>query len=173
VRGGVFRATVGLYENTARAGDVLHWPSFPSPGWDWRGAVWHAPGVRDQFADIIYPAMNQIVSEAARCATAPTANGPSQSSSGPLRRRHRRRAVPLAKRRSFVTHVPGLKVVIPLTLTTQGAAQSRGARSQPVSSLSPRKEPPDPRRSAGGGIHHADRAANVSRRGGTIIFAMA
>jgi len=116
VRGGVFRATVGLYEKYGAA-RVIDSPlaelSIAGVG---IGAALYGmrPVCEIQFADFIYPAMNQIVSEAAKMC---------YRSNGEW-------TVPIVIRapygggiggglyhsqsvEAFFTHVPGLKVVIP------------------------------------------------------------
>jgi len=82
-KGGVFGATDGLY---ARFGEsrVLDTPLAESAivgvaiGAALNGLI---PIAEIQFADFIHPAFDQIVSEAAGPATAPTATGPCRSSS--------------------------------------------------------------------------------------------
>ncbi|NPV75016.1 MAG: alpha-ketoacid dehydrogenase subunit beta [Anaerolineae bacterium] len=116
VRGGVFRATVGLYEKYGPA-RVIDSPlaelSIVGVG---IGAALYGmrPVCEIQFADFIYPAMNQIVNEAAKMC---------YRSNGEW-------TVPIVIRapygggiggglyhsqslEAFFTHVPGLKVVIP------------------------------------------------------------
>ena len=115
-RGGVFRATVGLYDKFG-AERVIDSPlaelSIVGVG---IGAALYGmrPVCEIQFADFIYPAMNQIISEAAKMC---------YRSNGDW-------TVPMVIRapygggiggglyhsqslEAFFTHVPGLKVVIP------------------------------------------------------------
>jgi 2-oxoisovalerate dehydrogenase E1 component beta subunit len=143
VRGGVFRATVGLYEKYGED-RVIDSPlaelSIVGVG---IGAALYGmkPICEIQFADFIYPAFNQIVSEAAKMTyrsngtwtvpmviRAPYGGGiggglyHSQSVEG------------------FFTHIPGLKVVIPSNpYDAKGLLKSAVRDPNPVIYLEPKK----------------------------------
>ena len=153
-RGGVFRATIGLYDKYG--GDrVIDSPlaelSIVGVG---IGAALYGmrPICEIQFADFIYPAFNQIVSEAAKMCyrsngewtvpmviRAPYGGGiggglyHSQSVEG------------------FFAHIPGSESGDPFqSVRRQRAAEVRGARSQPGDFPGAEERLPlDPRRSAG------------------------
>lgn len=142
-RGGVFRATMGLYEKYGGE-RVIDSPlaelSIVGVG---IGAALYGmrPICEIQFADFIYPAFNQIVSEAAKMCyrsngewtvpmviRAPYGGGiggglyHSQSVEG------------------FFTHIPGLKVVIPSTpYDAKGLLKAAVADQNPVIFLEPKK----------------------------------
>lgn len=142
-RGGVFRATVGLYD---RFGEerVIDSPlaelSIVGVG---IGAALYGmrPICEIQFADFIYPAMNQIVSEAAKMC---------YRSNGDW-------TVPMVIRapygggiggglyhsqsvEAFFTHVPGLKVVVPSNpYDAKGLLKSAVRDPNPVIFLEPKK----------------------------------
>lgn len=143
VRGGVFRATVGLYDKYGED-RVIDSPlaelSIVGVG---IGAALYGmkPICEIQFADFIYPAFNQIVSEAAKMTyrsngtwtvpmviRAPYGGGiggglyHSQSVEG------------------FFTHIPGLKVVIPSNpYDAKGLLKSAVRDPNPVIYLEPKK----------------------------------
>jgi 2-oxoisovalerate dehydrogenase E1 component beta subunit len=142
-RGGVFRATVGLYEKYGEMRVIdspLAEASIVGIG---IGAALYGmrPICEIQFADFIYPAFNQIVSEAAKMCyrsngvwtvpmviRAPYGGGiggglyHSQSVEG------------------FFTHVPGLKVVIPSNpYDAKGLLKSAVRDANPVLFLEPKK----------------------------------
>ena len=143
VRGGVFRATVGLYEKYGEE-RVIDSPlaelSIVGVG---IGAALYGmrPICEIQFADFIYPAMNQIISEAAKMCY--RSNGDWQ--------------VPLVIRapygggiggglyhsqslEAFFTHVPGLKVVIPSNpYDARGLLKSAVRDPNPVIFFEPKK----------------------------------
>ncbi len=142
-RGGVFRATVGLYDKFG--GDrVIDSPlaelSIVGVG---IGAALYGmrPICEIQFGDFIYPAMNQIVSEAAKMC---------YRSNGEW-------TVPMVIRapygggiggglyhsqsiEAFFTHVPGLKVVVPATAyDAKGLLKAAVRDPNPVIFLEPKK----------------------------------
>lgn len=143
VRGGVFRATQGLYEKYG-AQRVIDSPlaelSIVGVG---IGAALYGmhPICEIQFADFIYPAMNQIVSEAAKMC---------YRSNGEW-------TVPMVIRspygggiggglyhsqslESFFTHVPGLKVVVPSNpYDARGLLKSAVRDPNPVLYFEPKK----------------------------------
>ncbi len=142
-RGGVFRATVGLLDKygTERVIDSpLAELSIVGVG---IGAALYGmrPICEIQFADFIYPAMNQIVSEAAKMCY--RSNG--------------QWTVPMVIRapygggiggalyhsqsvEAFFTHVPGLKVVIPSTpYDAKGLLKSAVRDNNPVLFFEPKK----------------------------------
>ena len=143
IRGGVFRATVGLYEKYGSA-RVIDSPlaelSIVGVG---IGAALYGmhPVCEIQFADFIYPAMNQIISEASKMCyrsngewtvpmviRAPYGGG----ISGGL---YHSQSV-----EAFFTHVPGLKVVIPSTpADARGLLKSAIRDPNPVLYLEPKK----------------------------------
>jgi 2-oxoisovalerate dehydrogenase E1 component beta subunit len=142
-RGGVFRATVGLFEKYG-ADRVIDSPlaelSIVGVG---IGAALYGmkPICEIQFADFIYPAFNQIVSEAAKM---------TYRSNGSW-------TVPMVIRapygggiggglyhsqsvEAFFTHIPGLKVVIPSTpYDAKGLLKSAVRDPNPVIFLEPKK----------------------------------
>ncbi len=143
VRGGVFRATVGLYEKYGSE-RVIDSPlaelSIVGVG---VGAALYGmrPVCEIQFADFIYPAMNQIISEAAKMC---------YRSNGEW-------TVPIVIRapygggiggglyhsqslEAFFTHVPGLKVVIPSNpYDAKGLLKSAVRDPNPVLFFEPKK----------------------------------
>ncbi len=143
VRGGVFRATVGLHEKYGEE-RVIDSPlaelSIVGVG---IGAALYGmrPICEIQFADFIYPAMNQIISEAAKMCY--RSNGEWQ--------------VPLVIRapygggiggglyhsqslEAFFTHIPGLKVVIPSNpYDARGLLKSAVRDPNPVIFFEPKK----------------------------------
>lgn len=143
VRGGVFRATVGLYDKYGEA-RVLDTPlaelSIVGVG---IGAALYGmrPICEIQFADFIYPAFNQIVSEAAKMCY----------------RTNGEWTVPMVIRapygggiggglyhsqsvEAFFTHVPGLKVVIPSNpYDAKGLLKSAVRDPNPVMFFEPKK----------------------------------
>ncbi len=143
VRGGVFRATVGLYDKYGEA-RVLDTPlaelSIVGVG---IGAALYGmrPICEIQFADFIYPAFNQIVSEAAKMCY----------------RTNGEWTVPMVIRapygggiggglyhsqsvEAFFTHVPGLKVVIPSSpYDAKGLLKSAVRDPNPVMFFEPKK----------------------------------
>lgn len=143
VRGGVFRATVGLQEKYGRE-RVIDSPlaelSIVGVG---IGAALYGmrPVCEIQFADFIYPALNQIVSEAARMC---------YRSNGEW-------TVPMVIRapygggiggglyhsqsvEAYFTHVPGLKVVIPSNpYDAKGLLKSAVRDPNPVLFFEPKK----------------------------------
>ncbi len=142
-RGGVFRATVGLYDKFG-AERVIDSPlaelSIVGVG---IGAAMYGmrPVCEIQFADFIYPAMNQIISEAAKMC---------YRSNGDW-------TVPMVIRapygggiggglyhsqslEAFFTHVPGLKVVIPSNpYDAKGLLKSAIRDPNPVIFFEPKK----------------------------------
>ena len=142
-RGGVFRATVGLYDKFG-AERVIDSPlaelSIVGVG---IGAALYGmrPVCEIQFADFIYPAMNQIISEAAKMC---------YRSNGDW-------TVPMVIRapygggiggglyhsqslEAFFTHVPGLKVVIPSNpYDAKGLLKSAIRDPNPVIFFEPKK----------------------------------
>jgi len=142
-RGGVFRATVGLFEKYG-ADRVIDSPlaelSIVGVG---IGAALYGmkPICEIQFADFIYPAFNQIVSEAAKM---------TYRSNGTW-------TVPMVIRapygggiggglyhsqsvEAFFTHIPGLKVVIPSSpYDAKGLLKSAVRDPNPVIFLEPKK----------------------------------
>jgi len=143
VRGGVFRATMGLFEKYG-ANRVIDTPlaelSIAGVG---IGAALYGmrPVCEIQFGDFIYPAMNQIISEAAKMC---------YRSNGEW-------TVPLVVRapygggiggglyhsqsvEAFFTHVPGLKVVIPSNpYDAKGLLKSAIRDNNPILFFEPKK----------------------------------
>jgi 2-oxoisovalerate dehydrogenase E1 component beta subunit len=143
VRGGVFRATQGLFEKYG-ATRVIDTPlaelSIAGVG---IGAALYGmrPVCEIQFADFIYPAMNQLISEAAKLC---------YRSNGEW-------TVPLVVRapygggiggalyhsqsvEAFFTHIPGLKVVIPSTpYDAKGLLKSAIRDPNPILFFEPKK----------------------------------
>jgi len=156
-RGGVFRATLGLYEKYGPERVVdspLAEASIVGVG---IGAALYGlrPICEIQFADFIFPAFNQIVSEAARMC---------YRSNGEW-------TVPLVIRapygggiggglyhsqsvEAFFAHVPGLKVVIPSNpYDAKGLLKAAVRDPDPVLFLETQEGlPPAARRGAGGGL---------------------
>lgn len=143
VRGGVFRATVGLFDKYGEA-RVIDSPlaELTIVGVGVGAALYgKRPICEIQFADFIYPAFNQIVSEAAKMY---------YRSNGDW-------SVPMVIRapygggiggglyhsqsvESFFTHVPGLKVVIPSNpYDAKGLLKSAVRDPNPVMFFEPKK----------------------------------
>ena len=141
-RGGVFRATQGLFENMARSESLIRRsPNFRL--WVGIGAALYGmrPICEIQFADFIFPAFNQILNEAARMY---------YRSGGEW-------AVPMVIRapygggiggglyhsqsvEAFFAHIPGLKVVIPSNpKDAKGLLKSAVRDPNPVIFLEPKK----------------------------------
>ena len=134
-KGGVFGATEGLW---AKYGDkrVLDTPLTEGmiAGAAMGAAVYGLRPIAEmQFADFVYPAFNQIVSEISRIHY--RSNGTFTRADGDphaVRRRRPRRALPLQSNEAYFTSTVGLKVVAPGTpADAKGLLKAADPRPRP------------------------------------------
>ena len=161
-KGGVFLATDGLW---AEFGDerVIDTPLTESMivGTSIGAAVnGLRPVAEIQFADFIFPAFNQIVSEAARMRyRSNNGYGVPMTIRAPYGGGVHGALYHSQSVEAFFTHVPGLKVVIPSTpVRREGPAPLRHPRRRPGALLRAQEDVPlRPRRGPGHGLRRAAR----------------